>query len=67
MTKVWHCAMCGETYSTEDLDELEEMGEAFTVLGDAAESDQMICPDCFDKWLKMSEDEKFEALMEMEG
>lgn len=65
MSKVWQCSVCGETYTADDLDELEEMGEAFTVLGDPAESDQMICPDCFDKWLKMDEDEKFDALMRM--
>ncbi len=65
MSKVWQCSVCGETYTADDLDELEEMGEAFTVLGDPAESDQMICPDCFDKWLQMDEDEKFDALMRM--
>lgn len=64
--RFWTCAMCGEKYDDEDLEELEEMGEAFTVLGDSAESDQMICPDCFDEWTRMDEDDKFEALMSME-
>ena len=64
--RFWTCAMCGEKYDDEDLEELEEMGEAFTVLGDTAESDQMICPDCFDEWTRMDEDDKFEALMSME-
>ena len=67
MSKVWQCSVCGETYTADDLDELEETGEAFTVLGDPAESDQMICPDCLDRWNRMSEDEKFDALMKTEG
>lgn len=67
MTGVWHCSMCGETYTKAELRTLEKMGEDFLHLGDTAESNEIICPDCRYRWDRMSEDEKFDALMKTEG
>lgn len=67
MSKVWQCSMCGERFSSPDLIEFREMKEDFMHLGDVRESLEIICPDCLDRWNRMSEDEKFDALMKTEG
>lgn len=58
----WHCTMCSERFSTSDLIEFKEMGEDFLHLGDTGESNEIICPDCMDRWNEMDENEKFDYL-----
>lgn len=67
MTGVYHCSMCGKMYHGTELQELGKMGKYFLYLGDIRESHEIICPDCLDRWNRMSEDEKFDALMKTEG
>ena len=58
----WHCTMCGERFSTSDLIEFDMMDEEFLHLGDTGESNEIICPDCMDRWNEMDENEKFDYL-----
>ena len=63
----WHCTMCGERFSTSDLIDFDMMDEDFLHLGDPAESNEIICPDCIERWNEMDENEKFDYLMKKEA
>lgn len=67
MRGVWHCTMCGEWYRSMELRDFKDMGEEFLHLGDAEESNEIICPDCMDRWEEMDEDERFDFLVKSEG
>lgn len=64
---VWHCTMCGEKYRSTELKEFRQMHEEYIHLGDAEESNEIICPDCMDRWVEMDENEKFDYLCKTEG
>lgn len=64
---VWHCTMCGESYRSTELEEFRQMHEDYIHLGDAEESNEIICPDCIDRWEEMDENEKFDYLCKTEG
>ena len=67
MRGVWHCTMCGEWFRSTELRDFKDMGEEFLHLGDAEESNEIICPDCMDRWEEMDEDERFDFLVKSEG
>ena len=55
MNKVW-CARCGDIFTTADLNELREMGEAYYL-----EKGCFLCPDCWDELQRMSLEEQAQA------
>ena len=55
MNKV-RCARCGDIFTTADLDELREMGEAYYL-----EKSYFLCPDCWDTFQQMSLEEQARA------
>ena len=67
MRGVWHCMMCGERFRSSELKEFREMHEGYIHLGDTDESNEIICPDCIDRWEEMDENEKFDYLCKAEG
>jgi len=67
MMGVWHCTMCGERFRSTELIDFKEMGEDFLHLGDTEESNEIICPDCMDRWNAMDENEKFDYLINKGG
>ena len=55
MNKV-RCARCGDIFTTADLDELREMGEAYHL-----EKGYFLCPDCWDMFQQMHLEEQARA------
>ncbi len=55
MNKV-RCARCGDIFTTADLNELREMGEAYYI-----EKGCFLCPDCWDVFQRMSLEEQAQA------
>lgn len=55
MNKV-RCARCGDIFTTADLDELREMGEAYYL-----EKSYFLCPDCWDTFQQMHLEEQAQA------
>lgn len=55
MNKV-RCARCGDIFTTADLNELREMGEAYYL-----EKGCFLCPDCWDAFQRMSLEEQAQA------
>ncbi len=54
------CTKCGEEYTEDDLRELREMGEQFSV-------NPFICPDCYDVFSRKCLEDQFNELMQTEG
>ena len=48
------CAMCGEEYTDEELQEIEEMGEHYH-----KEPGCFLCPDCWDDFNRLDADDQF--------
>lgn len=55
MSKV-RCARCGDIFTTADLNELREMGEAYYL-----EKGYFLCPDCWDMFQQMHLEEQARA------
>lgn len=53
------CALCGEQFTDDDLEDLMEMEETFH-----REGNYFMCPDCYDDYRRMSLEDQLIALME---
>ena len=47
------CTMCGDTFTESDLEEFQEMGEAYH-----REKECFMCPDCWDAFQRMPAEEQ---------
>jgi transposase-like protein len=54
----YRCRFCGEEFSKEDLRELREMGEAYSL--DGAD---FICPDCYDTFSRLTPEDQIKELL----
>jgi len=52
------CALCGEQFTDDDLEDLMEMEETFH-----REGNYFICPDCYDDYRRMCLENQLIALM----
>lgn len=52
------CLFCEDTYTTQDLSEMKEMGETYHL-----EPKQFVCPDCYDDLQRLPLEEQLKALM----
>lgn len=54
----YRCRFCGETYSKEDLRELREMGEPYSL-----DRTDFICPDCYDAFSRFTPEKQIKELL----
>lgn len=50
------CKMCGDSYSSEELRELREMGEEYN-------RSPFICPDCWDRYQRLDSEDQMKLLL----
>lgn len=60
------CCVCGERYSSDDLAELREMGDAY-YLDLTVHPANFMCPDCWDDYNHMSAEEQLAVCMRGRG
>ena len=61
MTVAHKCLFCEDTYTKQDLAELDEMGEKYHLESDY---EPFVCPDCFDDFQRLPLEEQLKALSE---
>lgn len=59
MTVAYKCLFCEDTYTEQDLSELDELLEKYHW-----ESEQFICPDCYDDLRRLPLEEQVKALLQ---
>ena len=54
----YQCVFCSELFEREEIKEMREMGEKFL-----CNDEDFICPDCLDRFGRLSLEEQFDELM----
>ena len=56
----YHCSLCGERYTADEIRESAEMGELFHGYGG-----KILCQDCYERYSRQSLEEQFETAVNM--